>query len=250
MESWLKKFVWDEMGGQQVSDEELLLCDTWISFLNLSDFLRRKLADLLKKVQDLRSWAVIYPPEERIMLWSYMCDPADVKVIIVGQDPYHGGQATGFAFSVSRQCAIPPSLMNIYKEISRSCPGFSIPSHGCIDEWSRRGVLLLNTALTVEKGRPGSHNDLGWTWFTNLILCTLSEKLEGCVFMLWGAKAVDKARLLDESRHLVLRCQHPSPLALRNGRSLLHTFSGSDHFKLANEYLARSGKTPIDWTLD
>ncbi|AZB49143.1 UL2 [Vombatid gammaherpesvirus 1] len=250
MDSWLKKFVWDSAQDQPVPDEELLLSKSWLDFLGLSEFLRRKLHDLLRKIECLRGKTVIYPPADRVMLWSYMCDPRNIKVVIVGQDPYHAGQATGFAFSVGRHCAIPPSLQNIYKELRGSVPNFTVPSHGCIDAWSKRGVLLLNTALTVEKGRPGSHGDLGWAWFTNLILCTLSEKLDCCVFMLWGAKAVEKSRLLDESKHLVLRCQHPSPLALRHGKSLLGPFIGSGHFKLANEFLEKKGRAVIDWGLE
>uniref|UniRef100_A0A8D2CYF3 Uracil-DNA glycosylase n=1 Tax=Sciurus vulgaris TaxID=55149 RepID=A0A8D2CYF3_SCIVU len=193
----------------------------------------------------------IFPGDDQIMYWSYLCPPESIKVIIIGQDPYHAGQATGLAFSVAKGCQIPPSLKAIYTELNASVPDFSLPAHGCLDTWAKRGVLLLNTILTVEKGKPGSHQDLGWHWFTNYILSTLSEKLNSCVFILWGSKAISKANLISAEKHLILKSQHPSPLAARNQRyGVWPSFIGCNHFNKANEYLISKGKLPIDWKLN
>lgn len=252
MDRWLQVHVWQkEKDEQEVEKEKMLLSSQWLEFLQMSPFLQKKLVHVLQNVNKLRSQAIIYPPNENIMRWSYMCQPNKIKVIILGQDPYHGGQATGLAFSVSKQDKIPPSLKNIFSEIARSISSFSVPNHGCLDRWAYQGVLLLNTILTVEKGKAGSHSDLGWIWFTNYIISCLSNQLDNCVFLLWGSKAIEKSNLINSQKHLVLKAQHPSPLAARSTRpSNWPKFIGCDHFKLTNNYLELHHKTCVDWNLD
>ncbi|ATA58275.1 Uracil DNA glycosylase [Eptesicus fuscus gammaherpesvirus] len=270
MDRWLEVHVWPHLDPQLdhadnipsasndggaaggLGDRDLLLSPAWLTFLNLTPFMRRRLSTLLKRVRELRESAVVYPPENQIMLWSYLCDPADIKVVILGQDPYHRGQANGVAFSVSRDKPVPPSLRNIFAELERSVPGFVAPSHGCLHEWGHQGVLLLNTVLTVEEGKPGSHFQLGWQWFTNYVIGSVSKELRNCVFMLWGSKALEKAALVDGRRHLVLKAQHPSPLAARNQGSIRSNppFLGCNHFQLANQYLEDKGRGAVDWSLN
>ncbi|BBB06494.1 uracil-DNA glycosylase [Rhinolophus gammaherpesvirus 1] len=251
MEKWLQLHAWSAKDDQEVAPEKLMLSPQWLEFLQMSPFLQKKLLSLLQDVSKLRAKSIVYPDDEHIMRWSFMCHPTEVKVVILGQDPYHGGQATGLAFSVSREFKIPPSLKNIFSEISRSDASFSVPVHGCLDNWARQGVLLLNTILTVEKGKAGSHSDLGWIWFTNYIISCLSNQLNHCVFLLWGSRAIEKASLIDSQKHLVLRAQHPSPLAANSTRpSNWPKFSGCDHFTQANNYLKLHQKTCIDWNLD
>lgn len=198
----------------------------------------------------MRETTIIYPPEQNMMTWSYLCNPQDIKVIILGQDPYHKGQATGLAFSVHKDIPIPPSLKNIYSELARTNQNFQVPAHGCLEQWAEQGVLLLNTILTVERGQAGSHSALGWVWFTNYIISCLSEKLSNCVFLLWGSKAIQKASLVDSQRHLVLKAQHPSPLATKNKKpSLWSPFIGCNHFEEANIYLTKHNRGAVDWRL-
>lgn len=233
-----------------MSDEVLLLNKSWLAWLNLSPFLRKKLATLIKKVDERRAIATIYPPQSLIMHWSHLCSPSDIKVIILGQDPYHGGQATGLAFSVKRGVAIPPSLLNVFKELQRTHPTFEIPTDGCLDAWAKQGVLLLNTILTVEHGQAGSHATFGWLWFTNYIIQAISDKHRHCVFMLWGAKAIQKAHLINPQHHLVLKAKHPSPLALcSSNRSDVSNFIGCGHFEAANRYLQEHSRGIINWNL-
>lgn len=253
MEKWLVKNVWSRLPEQpvNVSQEHLLLAQEWVEFLNLSPFLQQKLLNLLESVNNARQTAVVFPRQADLMRWSYLTVPQDIRVIILGQDPYHQpGQATGLAFSVSRGVTVPPSLRNIFREVGASTPGFRAPPHGCLEAWSKQGVLLLNTILSVERGKPGSHEELGWAWFTNYVISTISEKLKDCVFMLWGSKAVAKANLINSQKHLVLKAGHPSPLAARSlQRSAWPAFTGCGHFKTANEYLEKHGRGTIDWSL-
>jgi uracil-DNA glycosylase len=166
-----------------------------------------------------------------------------VKVVILGQDPYHGaGQAHGLCFSVQPGVRIPPSLVNIYKELNADL-GIAPASHGFLEHWARQGVLLLNSVLTVEEARAASHQGQGWERFTDAAIRLVNERCEGIVFMLWGAYAQKKAAFVDKKRHLVLTAPHPSPLSAHNG------FFGSRHFSKANAFLAERGKTPIDWQL-
>lgn len=167
-----------------------------------------------------------------------------VKVVILGQDPYHGvGQAHGLSFSVQKGVTIPPSLKNIYKELSSDILGFTIPTHGNLTKWADEGVLLLNATLTVRAHEAGSHQGKGWEIFTDKIISTLSEKREGIVFLLWGRYAQNKSALIDGSKHSILTAAHPSPFSAYNG------FLGSGHFSKANEILIKAGKVPIDWQI-
>ena len=166
-----------------------------------------------------------------------------VKVVILGQDPYHGaGQAHGLAFSVKPGVPAPPSLINIFKELNAEL-GVPVPSHGCLEKWAKEGVLLLNTALTVREGAPNSHRGKGWEELTDGIIKKLSERETPMVFMLWGANAKAKAPLIDGRRHLVLKAAHPSPLSASSG------FFGCGHFAAANKFLKDNGITPVDWSL-
>jgi uracil-DNA glycosylase len=165
-----------------------------------------------------------------------------VKVVILGQDPYHGaGQAHGLSFSVRPNKKIPPSLVNIYKEIETEL-GIQIPMHGCLNSWAKQGVLLLNSVLTVEQSHAGSHQGKGWEQFTDMAINAINQQCDKVVFMLWGAHAQKKAALLADN-HLVLQAPHPSPLSSYRG------FFGCGHFKQANEYLSANKKRPIDWSI-
>ena len=200
----------------------------------------RKIHDFLKQEY---SHHVVYPDMYDIFN-CFKFTPFDkVKVVLLGQDPYHNvGQAHGLCFSVQEGIAPPPSLVNIFKEL-RDDIGCEIPKSGNLTKWAKEGVLLLNTALTVRAHRANSHKDCGWTWFTDSVIKLISDKREHVVFILWGANARSKKALIDKSKHLILECAHPSPLSAFNG------FFGCRHFSKANAYLAQHGETPIDWDL-
>jgi len=183
----------------------------------------------------------IYPPGGKIFNAFDSCPFDQVKVVILGQDPYHGpNQANGLAFSVSNGVPIPPSLKNIYKELKADL-GVEPPGHGNLERWAHQGVLLLNATLTVRRGAAGSHQGKGWELFTDAVLRILSEQQEGLVFILWGAYAKRKGALIDRSKHYVIESAHPSPLSATSG------FFGSRPFSKANAYLESKGKKPIDW---
>jgi len=185
----------------------------------------------------------VYPPDQ-LRFEAFRQTPFNrVKVIILGQDPYHGdGQAHGLSFSVNRGQPIPPSLRNIYQEL-HSDLGVTAPGHGDLSAWARQGVLLLNSTLTVSANTPASHQKQGWEIFTGAALQALNDHGDHLVFMLWGKAAAAKAPLLDDARHLVLTAPHPSPLSAYRG------FFGCRHFSLANQWLQQHGKTPINWQL-
>ncbi|PIE74237.1 MAG: uracil-DNA glycosylase [Deltaproteobacteria bacterium] len=184
---------------------------------------------------------VIYPPVEQVFNAFKHTEFADVKVVILGQDPYHGaGQANGLAFSVNRDVAIPPSLKNIYKEIASDI-GAMPPKHGDLTHWADQGVLLLNTVLTVEASRANSHRNQGWEVFTDAVITSLNQTEQHIVFLLWGAPAQKKALLVDATKHTILKAPHPSPLSAYRG------FFGCRHFSRANEALIAHGQTPIIW---
>ncbi|MDQ3269623.1 MAG: uracil-DNA glycosylase [Pseudomonadota bacterium] len=189
------------------------------------------------------SGVAVYPPAPQIFA-AFAATPLDtVKVVVLGQDPYHGvGQAHGLSFSVAPGTPVPPSLLNIHKELERDL-GIPRPDHGCLLPWAQRGVLLLNSVMTVESGRPGSHQGLGWEAFTDRVVEVLDREREGLVFLLWGSYAQAKGKAIDTQRHRVLRAPHPSPLSAHRG------FAGCGHFSAANQYLARRGSEPIDWSL-
>ncbi len=185
----------------------------------------------------------VYPPG-RFIFNAFNLTPADkVKVVILGQDPYHGaGQAHGLCFSVPKDIKPPPSLVNIYKELSSDL-GLPIPGHGNLEKWAGQGVLLLNATLTVRAGQAGSHQNRGWEKFTDAAISSLSRNYTGIVFLLWGRYAQAKEALIDSGRHHILKASHPSPFSAFNG------FFGCRHFSKTNELLADQGKEPIDWTL-
>lgn len=184
-------------------------------------------------------------PERKNIYASLENTPFDkVKVVIIGQDPYHGeGEAHGFAFSVKPGIKIPPSLKNIYKELNAEY-GCYIPNNGYLMKWAEQGVLLLNAVLTVEKDKPASHQGKGWETFTDRVIEEIDKKDEPVVFMLWGNFAKSKKELLNNKNHLVLESPHPSPFSARHG------FFGNNHFKLTNEYLSKNGVEPIDWQIE
>ena len=185
--------------------------------------------------------ATIFPPGSRIFAAFDACPFSKVKVVILGQDPYHGpGQANGLCFSVNPGIALPPSLINIFKEVHDDT-GAEMPADGDLSRWATQGVLLLNATLTVEAHSAGSHQGKGWETFTDHVIETLSRKRNNLVFILWGGYAKSKSALIDRSRHLVLTSPHPSPLSAYRG------FFGNHHFSLANAYLQQHGNTPINW---
>ena len=185
----------------------------------------------------------IYPPNNEIFAAFDMTPFAKVKVVILGQDPYHGpGQAHGLSFSVRPDITPPPSLANIYREMASDL-GLARPTHGNLEAWARQGVLLLNTSLTVEDGKPGSHSGKGWERFTDAAIAALNVARDNLVFILWGRKAQQKGAKIDRQRHLVIESAHPSPLAAHNG------FWNSRPFSRTNDYLCAHATSPIDWTL-
>ena len=185
--------------------------------------------------------AVIYPPGDLIFNAMNSTPFEAVKVVILGQDPYHGpGQAHGLCFSVLDGVAIPPSLINIYKELEADL-GSARPVNGNLQHWAGQGVLLLNAVLTVEQGRAGAHQGKGWEEFTDRIVSELNKSRDGLVFMLWGSYAMKKGAMIDRSRHLVLTAPHPSPLSAHRG------FLGCRHFSKANEWLVQHGQSPVEW---
>lgn len=198
-------------------------------------------SDLAEWVRGQYASKKIFPPAGRIFAAFDACPFNDVKVVILGQDPYHDdGQANGLCFSVAPGVRMPPSLLNIFKEVSADT-GVPMPADGNLDRWARQGVLLLNSTLTVEAHRAGSHQGHGWEQFTDAAIKVLNDRREGLVFILWGAYASRKGALIDRKRHLVLESPHPSPLSASRG------FFGNHHFSRANDYLAQQGKTPIVW---
>ena len=186
---------------------------------------------------------VIYPPGPLIFNALNATPLKQVKVVILGQDPYHGpGQAHGLCFSVQPGVPTPPSLLNVFKELKRDL-NLDIPGHGCLQSWAEQGVLLLNTSLTVEQGNAGSHADKGWKPFTDKVIEVVSRDCKHLVFLLWGAHAQSKAKLIDATKHLILKSVHPSPLSAYKG------FLGNGHFSRANTFLQQHGLQPIDWRL-
>ncbi|KQX97613.1 uracil-DNA glycosylase [Rhodanobacter sp. Root480] len=226
-----------------MSDAPIRLEASWKA--RLEDYLRRPemqaLAAFLRA--EKAAGKRIYPPGPAIFS-AFDHTPFDaVRVVILGQDPYHGpGQAHGLCFSVPVGVRVPPSLDNIFKEIQRDL-GIARPDHGCLTPWADRGVLLLNSVLTVEEGRAGAHQGKGWEGFTDAAIAALNHEREGLVFLLWGAYAQRKGSLIDRNRHCVLTSVHPSPLSAHRG------FLGCGHFSAANQYLESRGQAPIDWSL-
>ncbi len=214
---------WDELLGEEFSK------DYYIA-------LRQKLALEYKT-------HTVYPAMENIFNALKYTSYEDVKVLILGQDPYHGpGQAHGLCFSVQKGVDKPPSLKNMFKEL-KSDLGIDAPSHGCLTDWANQGVLLLNTVLTVREGEPNSHKNIGWITFTDKVIQHLNEREEPVIFVLWGKNAQDKLPLITNSRHYVLMAAHPSPLSASRG------FLGCGHYSKINEILKSLGQAPIDWQI-
>ncbi len=225
-----------------MSDARLKLAESWKS--RVGDYFDRPdmqaLSEFLRT--ELRAGKTIFPPPKQIFSALDATPFEQVKVVILGQDPYHGpGQAHGLCFSVQPGVPIPPSLRNMYLEIQNDL-GIPVPRHGYLMRWAEQGVLLLNAVLTVEQGLAGSHQGKGWEGFTDAVIDHLNREREGLVFMLWGSYAQAKGRLIDARRHLVLKAPHPSPLSAHRG------FLGCRHFSTANAYLEERGQAPIDWT--
>ncbi|HVI59717.1 MAG TPA: uracil-DNA glycosylase [Luteimonas sp.] len=224
-------------------DDRIKLESSWKQ--RVGDYLQRDDMQALSRFLRERkaAGARIFPPGPDIFA-AFAATPFDkVKVVILGQDPYHGaGQAQGLCFSVRPGVPVPPSLDNMFKEIQRDL-GIARPDHGCLLPWAEQGVLLLNAVLTVEEGRAGAHQGKGWEGFTDHVVDVLNREREGLVFLLWGSYAQAKGRVIDPRRHRVLRTTHPSPLSAHRG------FLGCGHFSAANDYLARHGQAPIDWSL-
>ncbi len=220
-----------------------------ISFLQLTHFWQEQLAaefeqpyfkKLVTFLEQEITTQTIYPPQHLIFNAFEQCHSEEVKVVIIGQDPYHGvGQANGLCFSVNDGITIPPSLKNIFKEIQADL-GIAIPPSGNLERWAKQGVLLLNTILTVRANQPASHRHRGWEPFTDAVIQLISAKPESIVFLLWGKDAQQKGKLIDNSKHYILQSAHPSPLSCRK-------FFGNQHFSKANRYLQQQGKTPINW---
>ncbi|WP_289105261.1 uracil-DNA glycosylase [uncultured Bacteroides sp.] len=199
-------------------------------FIRLTDFVRKEYHE-----------TTVYPPGKLIFNAFNLCPFDKVKVVIIGQDPYHGpGQAHGLCFSVNDGIQPPPSLVNIFKEINNDL-GKPIPQSGNLTRWAEQGVLLLNATLTVRAHQAGSHQRRGWEEFTDAVIRKLAEEKSNLVLILWGAYAQKKGAFIDRSKHLVLTSVHPSPLSAHSG------FFGNHHFSLANDYLVKNGKTAIDW---
>ncbi len=193
--------------------------------------------------QERLAGKIIYPPQNEVFNAFALTEFKDVKVVILGQDPYHGpNQAHGLSFSVKPGIAPPPSLLNMYKELAQDV-GFQIPSHGYLVEWAKQGVLLLNTVLTVEQSKAHSHANIGWETFTDKVIYQLNQHRENLVFLLWGSHAQKKGQFIDRPRHCVLTAPHPSPLSAHRG------FLGCRHFSKTNAYLREKGIKEINWQL-
>lgn len=198
----------------------------------------QELTDFVKKAA---TTTTIYPEGKNIFRAFELCPFDQVKVVILGQDPYHGpNQANGLCFSVNDGIPLPPSLQNIYKEINADL-SVQMPRKGNLDNWAKQGVLLLNATLTVQANQAGSHQRKGWEQFTDAVIKTISDQKEHVIFLLWGKYAQDKGKVIDRNKHLVLTSAHPSPLSAYNG------FFGNKHFSKTNQYLQSIGEKPIDW---
>jgi len=216
----------------------------WLAVLE-EEFEKDYMIKLKSFLQEEKQRGATIYPKGADMFNALNTTPFDqVKVVILGQDPYHGtGQAHGLSFSVQRGVAVPPSLKNIYKELETDIEGFKTPNHGYLTHWAEQGVLLLNATLTVRASEAGSHQNQGWEIFTDEIIKALSEKREHIVFLLWGKYAQQKAALIDQKKHYVLTAAHPSPFSAYNG------FFGSKHFSKANQLLVQNNLKPIDWNI-
>jgi uracil-DNA glycosylase len=217
-----------------------MLPNNWLNVLK-DELEKPYFINLIRFVEDEYNSGICYPPQNEIFSAFDKCDFNNLKVVIIGQDPYHGpNQANGLCFSVKDDIRIPPSLKNIFKELASDI-GKPIPNTGNLEKWAEQGVLLLNTTLTVREGAAGSHQKKGWEIFTSEVIKRISEKKQDVVFMLWGNFAQEKSVLIDAKKHLILKSAHPSPLSAYNG------FFGCKHFSMCNSYLNQKGLAPIKW---
>lgn len=213
---------------------------SWKSQLS-EEFQKPYFQQLIEFVKSEYKTYTVYPPGKEIFRAFDECDFANVKVVIIGQDPYHGpGQANGLCFSVHEGIRVPPSLVNIFKEIHADL-GKPIPKSGELERWAEQGVLLLNATLTVRESSPGSHQNKGWETFTDAVIKKISDEKQNVVFLLWGAYAQKKGEIIDRNKHLVLMSAHPSPFSADRG------FFGNKHFSKANAYLKSKGLEEINW---
>jgi uracil-DNA glycosylase len=226
-----------------MTDGEVKLEDSWKAVLG-PEFQNPYMSELRRfLIAEKEAGKRIFPKGSEYFRALDLTPLDEVKVVILGQDPYHGhGQAHGLCFSVQPGVRIPPSLVNIYKEMQTDL-GIPPAKHGFLEHWARQGVLLLNSVLTVEEARAAAHQGKGWERFTDAVIRAVNEECEGVVFMLWGSYAQKKAAFVDQTRHLVLKAPHPSPLSAHNG------FFGSRHFSKANAYLIEQGRESVDWQL-
>lgn len=216
--------------------------NSWDEVLE-EEFNKPYFQELLLKVDEEYQKHTVYPPQDKIFSAFKLCDYKDIKVVLLGQDPYHGyGQAHGLCFSVLPGVTPPPSLKNIFKEMADDVH-VSEPNHGCLVSLARQGVLLLNTVLTVREGQPNSHAGLGWQTFTDAVIKKVNELDKPVVFLLWGANAKSKIPLITNKKHLILSCAHPSPFSAYNG------FFGCKHFSKTNAFLKANGREEINWQI-
>lgn len=222
----------------------LKLEESWKAVME-AEFKKEYMINLRSFLQSQQEEKRTIYPANRLIFNAFSHTPFDqVKVVIIGQDPYHGAnQAHGLSFSVQRGVPIPPSLQNIFKELQAEYKGFRFPPHGDLSSWADQGVLLLNAILTVEASKAGSHQNQGWEQFTDRVIQTLSERRKGIVFLLWGKYAQAKASLIDQNNHQIFMAAHPSPFSAYQG------FFGCNHFIKTNEYLVENGEKGIEWGL-
>jgi uracil-DNA glycosylase len=217
------------------------IAESWKNRLN-PEFEKEYFQNLVNFIKNEYATTTVYPPGKLIFNAFDKCSFDDVKVVIIGQDPYHGaGQAHGLSFSVNDGVPFPPSLHNIFKEIKDDL-GIEIPKSGNLERWANQGVLMLNATLTVRAAQAGSHQNNGWEQFTDAVIRTLNDQKEGLVFMLWGKFAQDKGRVIDASKHFVLKSKHPSPMSANYGG-----WFGNKHFSQANNFLRAKGLAEIEW---
>ena len=221
---------------------QINLNSKWKSLLS-DEIQKPYFTDLMEKLESEYQESSCFPPEELIFSAFNHCDLVNLKVVIIGQDPYHGEEeANGLCFSVNDAVKIPPSLRNIFREINDDLDSIFMPTSGNLEHWAKQGILLLNATLTVRKDTPNSHKHLKWNLFTDAVIQKISDETEGVVFLLWGAFAHKKGLKIDRNKHLVLESGHPSPMSANQGK-----WFGNKHFSKTNEYLKKEGKTEISW---
>ena len=221
---------------------QLNLSEDWREFLK-EEISQHYFQNLMQAVSSEYQKTECFPPKDQIFSAYNYCAPQDVKVVIIGQDPYHGtGEAHGLCFSVNDNVKIPPSLRNIYKELLTDMDSVFLPTSGNLEHWARQGVLLLNATLSVQKDQANSHKHLDWQKFTDSVIKIISEEKENVVFLLWGGFAQKKAKFINEEKHLILKSGHPSPLSANQGK-----WFGNKHFSKTNTYLENTNQNPIKW---